>query len=361
MRRSRTARKAIVVALLGVLTLTGVVLAGLALGAPNKPDFSLALSPTSQSVAAGSSVTYSVTITRQGGFSSAVALSVGGATGGLTWSFNPASPVSGSTTVLTVTAAPTATPGNRSLTLTGTGGGKTKTAAFSLNVQPAAQPSFNLAVSPSAQTISQDETTSYAVSITRLNSFTSNVALSVAGLPKKTSATFSPTSIAGPSSIDSTLTIVSQHNAEIGTFTLTVTASGGSPLVTRTASVSLSVSKKHDLGISGNASSTLYPGTTSDLDLTLTNANNFTIRVTALGVSVEEQTTNASCSGAQNFTTSALVGTVDVPANTSAKLSQLGVAEARRPKISFLDTPSNQDACKNATVTMQYSGTAVKP
>jgi hypothetical protein len=125
--------------------------------------------------------------------------------------------------------------------------------------------------------------------------------------------------------------------------------------------VTLRIDKKHDLGISGNASSTLYPGKTSDIDLTLTNANNFTIRVTALAVSVEEQTTNVGCSGTQNFTTNALVGTVDVPADTTATLSQLGVVEARRPKITFLNTASNQDACKNVTVTMQYSGTAVKP
>jgi uncharacterized membrane protein len=347
--------------LLGVLVACAATLGGLALGAPNKPDFSLAMSPTAQSVTAGSSVTYSVTITRQGGFSSAIALSVTGAMSGLSVSFNPASPVSGTSTVLTVTASPSATAGNRSLTLTGTGGGKTKTASFSLNVQPAAQPSFNLAVSPSSQTISQDDTTSYAVSITRLNGFTSNVALSVGGLPKKTTASFSPTAIAGPAGMGSTLTIVSQHNAEIGVFTLTITASGGSPVVTRTATVTLRIDKKHDLGISGYASSTLYPGTTSDIDLTLTNPNNFTIRVTTLGVSVEEQTTNAGCSGTQNFTTSALVGTVDVPANTTAKLSQLGVPQARLPKVTFVNKPVNQDACKNATVTLQYTGTAVKP
>ncbi len=230
-----------------------------------------------------------------------------------------------------------------------------------MNVQPAAQPGFNLTVTPSSRTISQDDSTSYAVAITRLNGFAANVTLSVTGLPKKTSGTFSPATISGPSGTASTLTIVSQHNADIGTFTVTVTGSGGSPLVTRTASVTLRIDKKHDFSISGNAGSILYPGKTSDVDLTLTNPNNFVIRVTALGVSVEEQTTNAGCSGTQNFTTSALVGTVDVPGNTTATLSQLGVPPARLPKITFLNTPVNQDACKNVTVTMQYGGTAVKP
>ena len=207
-----------------------------------------------------------------------------------------------------------------------------------MNVQPAAQPGFNLTVTPSSRTISQDDSTSYSVSITRLNGFSGNVALSVAGLPKKTTGTFSPGTMPGPSELPPTLAIVSQHNADIGTFTLTVTGTGGSPVVTRTASVTLRIDKKHDFSISGNAGSILYPGKTSDVDLTLTNPNNFTIRVSALGISVEEQTTNSACSGTQNFATTALVGTVDVPSNTTATLSQLGVAPARLPKVTFLNT-----------------------
>jgi hypothetical protein len=344
MTKTRTARRVgrKRAALLGVLAVVGAAAAGFALAAPNKPDFALAMSPTAQSVPVGSSVT-------------------SGSTSGLSFSFNPASPVSGSTTVLTVTASPSAAVGNRSLTLAGTGGGKTRTAPFSVNVQPAAQPGFNFTVTPSSRTLSQNDSTSYAVAIARLNGFAGNVTLSVAGLPKKTSGTFSPATISGPSGTSSTLTIVSEHNAEIGTFTLTVTGSGGSPVVTRTASVTLQIAKKHDFSISGNAGSILYPGKTSDVNLTLTNPNSFVIRVTALGVSVEEQTTNAACSGTQNFTTSALVGTIDVPGNTTATLSQLGVSAPRLPKITFMNKPVNQDACKNVTVTLQYGGTAVKP
>ena len=359
----RTARRATtpVMTLLGVLALCASLVAGWAFAAPSKPDFSLAVSPSSQSLTQGSSATFSVTITRQGGFSNPVALAVSGATTGLTFSFNPATPVSGATTVMTVAASASATTGSRSLTLTGTGGGKTKTASFSVNIQPAGQPNFNLAVTPSSRTISQDDATSYSVTLTRLNGFSSNVSLALSGLPKKTSGTFTPPTVAGPSGTNSVLDIVSAHNAEIGTFTLTISASGGSPVITRTASMTLRIDKKHDFQISGNATSVLVPGTTSDIDLTLTNPNNFTIRVTALSVSVEEHTSNPGCSGTQSFATSGLVGTVDVPANETARLSQLGVPELRRPKITFVNLSANQDACKNATVTMQYGGTAVKP
>ncbi len=228
-------------------------------------------------------------------------------------------------------------------------------------MQLAAAPAFNLVVTPSAQTITQDDSTSFGVSITRLNGFASAVALSVSGLPKKTTGTFTPSSISGPSGTTSTLSIVADHNADVGTFSLTVTASGGSPLVTRTATVTLTIAKKQVFLISGNAAITLSPGTTSEINLTLTNPNNFPIRVGPLTVSVEEHTSKPGCSGTDNFMPSALVGTVDVPGNTTATLSALGVLYAKRPKIKFLDTAANQDACKNAQITMQYSGTAVKP
>ncbi len=355
-----TARRLLLLTVFGVLAV-GALGPFSVLGAPSKPDFSLAVSPTAQSVVQGSAATYSVTITRQGGFANSVSLSVSGLATGMTVSFSPASPVAGSTTTMTVTTTGATPVGNKSLTLTGTGGGITKTAAFSLNVQLAAAPAFNLVVTPSAQTISQDDSTSFGVSITRLNGFANAVALSVSGLPKKTTGTFTPSSISGPSGTTSTLSIVADPNADIGMFSLTVTASGGSPLVTRTATVTLTIAKKQVFLISGNAATTLYPGTTSEINLTLTNPNNFPIRVGPLTVSVEEHTSKTGCSGTGNFTPSALVGTVDVPGNTTATLSALGVPHANRPKIVFLDTSGDQDACKDAQVTMQYSGTAVKP
>jgi uncharacterized membrane protein len=353
-----TARKILLLTVLGVLGSVGVATFGV-FAAPSKPDFGLAVSPSSQSTTAGNTATYSVTISRTGGFTSAVALSVSGLPAGSTASFDPPSPVAGPTTTLRISTSTTTPAGSKALTLTGTGGGKTRTASLTLVVHPATTPGFNLNVSPSAQTIGQGGSTSFSLSITRLNGFSGNVALSVSGLPKKTSGVFTPSTIAGPSDTTSTLGIVAQTSAETGAFALAIKATGGG--VTRTASVTLNVEKKQEFRISGNAAQALYPGALSVIDLTLTNPNNFTIRVSPLQVSIEEHTSNPGCSGSQNFTTSALVGSVDVPGNTTATLSQLGVPQARMPKIRFANEPINQDACKHATITLQYSGTAVKP
>ncbi len=97
-----TARRLAFLTVLGVLAL-GALGSFAVLGAPSKPDFALAVSPTAQSVVQGSPATYSVTIARQGGFANAVSLSVSGLAAGMSASFSPASPVAGSTTTMTVT------------------------------------------------------------------------------------------------------------------------------------------------------------------------------------------------------------------------------------------------------------------
>ncbi len=87
-----------------------------------QPAFSLSASPASRSIRRGRSTTYTVTITRTGGFTGAVALSLSGQGTGVTGSFNPAS-VTGTSSTLTVTVANNATRNTRTLTITGTGSG----------------------------------------------------------------------------------------------------------------------------------------------------------------------------------------------------------------------------------------------
>ncbi len=98
-------------------------------------DFTLAASPTSISVAQGSSGNVTITTTVSGGFSSAVALTASGTPSGATVSFSPSSiaaPGSGTSTM--TIAAGTAAAGTTSITVTGTGGAKTHTATVSLTV-----------------------------------------------------------------------------------------------------------------------------------------------------------------------------------------------------------------------------------
>ncbi|NLI47529.1 MAG: peptidase M4 [Acidobacteria bacterium] len=104
-------------------------------GSTTTPDFSLAVSPSTLSVAQGASGTATATTTVSGGFNSAVALTASGVPSGATATFSPtsiAAPGSGTST-LTI-AGGTATAGTYTVTLTGTGGGLTKTATLSLTI-----------------------------------------------------------------------------------------------------------------------------------------------------------------------------------------------------------------------------------
>lgn len=99
------------------------------------PNFAISVSPTSLSVARGSSGSVTVTTTVSGGFSNAVSLSASGVPSGATASFNPtsiAAPGSGTST-LTIGGG-TATAGTYTVTVTGSGGGLTRTATFSLTI-----------------------------------------------------------------------------------------------------------------------------------------------------------------------------------------------------------------------------------
>jgi hypothetical protein len=100
------------------------------------PDFTIAASPTSVTIAQGSAGNSTITTTVSGGFNSAIALSASGQPSGVTVAFNPtsiAAPGAGSST-MTITVAASAATGNSTITVTGTGGSKTHTAAVALTV-----------------------------------------------------------------------------------------------------------------------------------------------------------------------------------------------------------------------------------
>jgi uncharacterized membrane protein len=100
---------------------------------PAAGDFSLSVSPASVSVKQGTSGSYTVTITRTGGFAGAVQLSVSGLPSGATAVFSP-NPATGTTSTMTVTVGATTPTGSFALTITGTSGSLTHTASATLVV-----------------------------------------------------------------------------------------------------------------------------------------------------------------------------------------------------------------------------------
>src|ERR1700694_2460974 len=95
-------------------------------GASAGPDFSLAASPASQTVIAGNSTTYTINISRTGGFTGTVALSSSGAPAGASATFNPSS-TGGSSSTLTVTTSAATPAGSSTITISGTSASATRT------------------------------------------------------------------------------------------------------------------------------------------------------------------------------------------------------------------------------------------
>ncbi|MET8911358.1 M28 family peptidase [Micromonospora sp. NPDC004551] len=96
-------------------------------------DFSVAVSPTSGSVAPGGSTTATVSTATTSGTAQTVNLSATGAPSGVTVSFSPSSVTSGGSATMTVSASATATTGTFTITVTGTGS-VTRSAAYTLTV-----------------------------------------------------------------------------------------------------------------------------------------------------------------------------------------------------------------------------------
>ena len=100
------------------------------------PGYSLSASPSSHSVVQGARTSYAVTISRGGGFTGSVTLSVTGLPSGVTATFNPAN-TTGTSSTLSVTTSTTTRTGSYTLTITGVSGSTSRTVAVTLVVTSA--------------------------------------------------------------------------------------------------------------------------------------------------------------------------------------------------------------------------------
>jgi hypothetical protein len=205
--------------------------AQLTFGAATTPDYSLSVSPASQSVVAGNSTSYTVTVTPSGGFAGQVTLSASGLPAGASATFSP-NPAT-TTSTMSVSTSSTTPAGTYNFTVTGTSGSLSHTAAATLVVTSAAD--FSLSASPTSQTVRRGGSTSYTVTINQLNGFSGSVSLSVSGVPNRTSSSFSP----NPATTSSVLTINTSRPTPAGTYTLTITGTSGG--TSHTVTVTLQV------------------------------------------------------------------------------------------------------------------------
>ena len=370
-KTAKSARRKLGLALLIVAAVCGAgAYAVFAAGA--QPDYSIAASPASQAVSKGQAATYKVSLTRRNGFAGSVRLRAANLPSGATasWKLSDGTnsnvvPPGVSWATLTIKTGSNTPNGTSSLKIEGTSGNLKHATTVKLVVQPATQPNFALAATPASRSLLPGEGTTYSVKVNRTGGFGGPVNLSVAGLPSGATAAWAPSRTVPGTSSGATLEIELAGSANPGSHNLVITGTGTvkGHAASRLAAVMLIVQESQELQIAGNLGAGLAPGMKAPLNLTLSNPNNFAVKVTDLTVAVEEGTSQAGCSGTQNFAitqTAAARYPITVPAGQTRTLTQLGVADGDKPQVEMLNLPSNQDACKSATITLDYGGSARK-
>lgn len=265
----------------------------------NVPDFTVAATPSTQTVVQGSSGTYTVNTTSYYSFSGSIALTVSGLPTGAGASFSPASITGAGSSTLTVTTSGATPGGTYSLTVKGTSGSQNHSATIQLVVKV---PDFTIAATPASQTVISGSGASYTVSTTSLYTFSGPVALSVSGLPAGAGATFTPTTIGGAGS--STLAVTTGSNTPAGTFTLTVTGTSGT--LTHTTAVKIVVNVPNFTIAATPASQSVVQGSGTSYAISTTSINTFSgsvaLSVSGLPAGAGATFTPASITGAGSAT-----------------------------------------------------------
>ena len=212
-------------------------------------DFSLSPSPSSGTVQQGGTVQTTVTTTLLSGTSSSVSLSAGGGPLGTTFTFSPASGSPTFASTLTISIPSNAATGTYQVTISGSGGGISRTATYQLTVNPQAQQPFNYAMSasPSSLSIAKGSSAQTTVSVDLLSGTAPQaVVLSSSGQPSGVTVSFNPSS--GNPTFKSTMSISVSSAANSGTYTLTITGSSGA--LAKSTTLTLTIVNSADFTLS---------------------------------------------------------------------------------------------------------------
>lgn len=265
-------------------------------------------------------------------------------------------PLSPDVAVISVATSPTAKPGNFQLAVTGTSGSRKHRFTVPVSiVAPAAhvRPPLTMVVNPATRTVISRGFTRYNV-ITNPGRQPVPVTLSISGLPTGATATF--TQGTWPNGAAYILRIATTIDTAPGTYLFDVHAVEGTETADAQAYLVVVNAVVKNFTISGNAAHALRPGSTSPINVAITNTFKRDLNLTGLTVALHS-TSDVNCT-TSNFTLTQYSGptTLVIPAHSKRTLSQLGVPTSAWPKITMLNLPTNQDDCKGVTINLTYAG-----
>jgi hypothetical protein len=351
----------VVIMLASLAGLGGVAFAVRESRTAEKPAFfSLSVTPARQTAVQGRTASFSVNLTRARSFTGSTALRVSRLPRGVRARWRLADGTRSGVVPSTETGAiltlrtPARTPlGRRRVKVLATGGGTTRARVLTLTVERRRSLRFSLRVRPARQLVPEGATATYKVRVVRDAGFRRRVRLRLLRPPRGARATWRRTA----------LTVATTPGQRVGSHRLVVrgTSRVRGRAVRRYAVVVLTVVRARQFPIGGDLTTPLYPGGAAPLDLVLTNPHPFDIRVTALRVRVRPDTTNPHCSGDANFAVTQYSGGYPLVLHPgSTRLSARVSNSASWPQVSMHNLPTNQDACKNARLSLDYEGLATR-
>jgi hypothetical protein len=333
----------------------------------------LSVAPAGQGVTAGERMRFSVTVRRSGGFEGPIRLSVRGLPSGTRaiWRRDDGTrsalvPAGQDGAALTVRTSASTPAGRTRMTIVAAGGGRKAHTRLAVRVVARGSRSFGLAATPRRRVVVPGETATYRIRVARGTRFRRRVRMSVAPLPADAHAGWSRTSGFGsPLALlwrRRTLQIRVAPDARPATARLVVAGrarlAGG--WIRRFTVVVLDIRRPLPFRIDGDLGRRLYPGASAPVDLTLTNPHRFAIRVTRLTMATEASATGARC-GTENFAVRQYAGPYPLTLQPGDAQLSAFVSDSRLwPRLSMRNLPINQDACKDAHLTLTYGGTAVR-
>jgi hypothetical protein len=196
---------------------------------PPTPDFGATSSAAYQTVVAGNSATYTITITAIDGFSGVVTPSVSGLRDGAVPSFNPPTVTGSGTTVLSIATSASLATQNYQFDVSLTSGALVHGGGLTLNVGPAGTSfgDFTGSIPKTYANSTPGGSVGYGITIIPLNGFTGNVSLTASGLPAGATFSFNPATITGGSG-STALTVSTASGTPTGSYPFTFTATSGS-------------------------------------------------------------------------------------------------------------------------------------
>ena len=199
------------------------------------PGFTLAATPSSQTVPRSTNTSYTATVTPGSGFSGTVNFTVSGLPTGATGSFSPASVTGSGTSTLNISTLGTTPTGTYTLTIKGTAGTLVETATVTMVVNNAID--FSISTAPNSQSVTQGGATGFTSTTSTFGGFSGTTTFSVSDLPAGVTGVFNPPTVTGAGSTN--LTVTASATATTGAFTITITGVSGS--LTHTSTTNLLV------------------------------------------------------------------------------------------------------------------------